>query len=140
MNKANICISEKDIIAGYQNISPNQINTLINGSLDEIIFRQIDLIPFDQRNQIIADILSKVKNSGQAIFEFLDIILMAKEIYLGSMSSKTVSGLIDGKRSLGYENDILELIANFPQFKIKNRYNNGASIVVTITKEIKNEK
>jgi hypothetical protein len=96
-------------------------------------------MPFDQRNQIIADILSKIKSGGQAIFEFLDIISMAKEIYLGSMSSKAASGLIDGKRSLGYENDLLELIGNFPQFQIKNRYNNGSSIVVTINKEIKNE-
>jgi len=64
---------------------------------------------------------------------------MAKEIYLGSMTPKAISGLIDGKRSLGYENDLLELIANFPQFQIKNRHNNGASIVVTINKEIKNE-
>jgi hypothetical protein len=55
------------------------------------------------------------------------------------MSSKAASGLIDGKRSLGYENDLLELIGNFPQFQIKNRYNNGSSIVVTINKEIKNE-
>jgi len=139
MNKINICVSEKDVIQGYQNITPNQINTLINGSLDEIIFKGLDLIPFDQRNQIIADILSKIKSGGQAIFEFLDIISMAKEIYLGSMSSKAVSGLIDGKRSLGYENDLLELIGNFPQFQIKNRYNNGSSIVVTINKEIKNE-
>ena len=139
MNKINICVSEKDVIQGYQNITPNQINTLINGSLDEIIFKGLDLIPFDQRNQIIADILSKIKSGGQAIFEFLDIISMAKEIYLGSMSSKAVSGLIDGKRSLGYENDLLELIGNFSQFQIKNRYNNGSSIVVTINKEIKNE-
>jgi hypothetical protein len=139
MNKINICVSEKDVIQGYQNITPNQINTLINGSLDEIIFKGLDLMPFDQRNQIIADILSKIKSGGQAIFEFLDIISMAKEMYLGSMSSKAASGLIDGKRSLGYENDLLELIGNFPQFQIKNRYNNGSSIVVTINKEIKNE-
>lgn len=139
MNKINICISEKDVIPGYQNITPNQINTTINGSVDELIFKGLDLISYEQRNQIIADILSKVKSGGQAIFEFLDIIAMAKEIYLGSMSCKTVSGLIDGKRSLGYENDIIDLIANFPQFKIKNRYINGSSIVVIVSKEIKNE-
>ena len=139
MNKTNICISEKDVIPGYNNITPNQINNLINGSVDEIIFKNLDLTSFEQRNQMVADILSKIKSGGQAIFEFLDIISMAKEIYLGSMSSKAVSSLVDGKRSLGYENDLLELIGNFPQFKIKNRYNNGSSIVVTISKEIKNE-
>ena len=139
MNKINICVSEKDVIQGYQNITPTQITNLINGSVDEIIFKGLDFIPYEQRNQIVADILSKIKSGGQAIFEFLDIIAMAKEIYLGSMTPKTISGLIDGKRSLGYENDLLELIANFPQFQIKNRHNNGASIVVTINKEIKNE-
>lgn len=139
MNKTNVCISEKDVIPGYNNITPNQINNLINGSIDEIIFKNLDLIAFDQRGQIVADILSKIKSGGQAIFEFLDIISVAKEIYLGSMTPKTLSGLIDGKRSLGYENDLLELIANFPQFKIKHRYNNGSFIVVTISKEIKNE-
>lgn len=139
MIKTNICISEKDVIAGYQNLTPTQIPNLVNGSIDEIIFKGLDLVPYEQRNQIIADILSKVKSGGQAIFEFLDIIAMAKEVYLGSMSSRAISGLVDGKRSLGYENDLLELIANFPQFHIKNRHNNGASIVVTINKEIKNE-
>lgn len=139
MNKINICALEKDVIQGYQNITPNQIGNLINGSIDEIIFKGLDIIPHDQRNQIIADILSKIKSGGQAIFEFLDIISMSKEIYLGSMSSKAISARIDGKRSLGYENDIVEIIANFPQFKIKHRHNNGDTIVITINKEIKNE-
>ena len=140
MNKANVCISEQYTIPGYKNITPSQISAIINGSLDEIIFKGLDFIEYEQRGQIIAEILSKVKSGGQAILEFLDIISMSKEVYLGSMSSKALSGLIDGKRSLGYENDILDIIANFPQFQIKHRHANGPSIAITISKEIKNEK
>lgn len=137
--KINLCLSEQYIIPGYQNITPNQISSLINGSVDEIVFRGLDLITYDQRSQIIVDILNKIKHKGEITLEFLDIITISKEIYLGSMTSKTISGLIDGKRSLGYEHDILDIVQNFPQFKIKNKYNNGQNIIITIVKEIKNE-
>lgn len=139
MIKINICLSEQEIIPGYQNITPNQIKNLVNGSIDEIIFKGLDLMGYEHRSQAIIEILNKIKNNGHVIFEFLDIISVGKEVYLGSMNSKTVSGLIDGKKSLGYEYDILEIIQNFPQFKIKNRYNNNHNIVISVIKEIPNE-
>lgn len=140
MTKINICLSEKDVIDGYQNITPNQLNTIVNGSVNEIIFRGLDFVTNEQRSQIIVDILNKVKNNGEVTFEFLDLVTMSKEAYLGSMTSKAISSLIDGKRSLGYEDDIVHIVENFPQFKIKNRFNHGQNIVMTIIKELKNEK
>lgn len=139
MIKINICNSEKDLVAGYQNITLSQVDGIVNGSIDEILFKGLDYIPYDQRTQIISAILSKIKHGGEIIFEILDIIAISKEIYLGSMTSKAISSLIDGKRSLGYESDIIELVGNFPQFKIKNRFNHASNIVIKILKEIKNE-
>lgn len=136
MNKVNICMSEKDAISGYANISVSQIQSMINGSIDDILFKGLDSVNHDQREALIIETLNKLKNNGTATFEFLDMLSIGRDIYNGVASSKYISNLIQNRSSVGYEKDFLELISNHKQFKIKNKYHNDTNIVIVIYKEI----
>lgn len=138
MNKVNVCLSEKDAITGYSNISIDQIPSLINGSIDELIFRGLDAVSYDQRMSTLLEILNKLKHKGSATLEFMDALSLGRDIYNGVANSKYVSSMIQNRSSVGYESDIMELIGNQKQFKIKNRYHNDTNIVMTIYKELPN--
>lgn len=138
MNKINVCMSDKDVITGYNNISVSQIPSLINGSIDDLLFKGLDAMTHDQRASTVIEILNKLKHQGTATFEFLDMLSVGRDIYNGVANSKYVSNLIQNRSSVGYESDFIELISNYKQFKIKNRYHNDTNIVVVIHKELPN--
>lgn len=138
MIKVNICVSQNDEIEGYHNITTNQVSALVNGSVDDIMFACMDDVGIEDRARLIAEILSKIKHGGSATFKFADVFAMGRDMYMGTISTKSLSDLICKKQSLGYESDILETVDRFPQFSIKNRYNNNQNIVLTVTKDLSN--
>lgn len=138
MNKVNVCMSEKDAITGYANVSVGQVQSLINGSIDELIFKGLDSISHDQRISVVLEILNKLKHKGTATLEFLDMLSLGRDVFNGVANSKYVSSMIQNRASVGYESDILELIANNKQFRVKNRYHNDTNIVMIIYKELPN--
>lgn len=132
--KINICLSDKDVIDGYQNISISQIDTLINGSIDEILFTKLDNVPFNDRLSILANVLNKIKFNGVLIIEMLDLIAIGKDMSSGSVTSKTISSLVENIVSVGYEFDILEYVGNFPQYQVQKKYSHNYKLKIHIAK------
>lgn len=133
--KINICLSDQDVIDGYQNISISQIDSVVNGSVDEILFTKIDNVPYGERLSVFSNILNKIKYNGVLITELLDLISIGKDISSGSLSSKTVSSLIQNIVSVGYEFDILEYVGNFPQYQIQKKYSHNYKLKIHIVKK-----
>jgi len=132
--KINICLSDKDVIDGYQNISISQIDTLINGSIDEILFTKLDNVPFNDRPPILANVLNKIKFNGVLIIEMLDLVAIGKDMSSGSVTSKTISSLVENIVSVGYEFDILEYVGNFPQYQVQKKYSHNYKLKIHIAK------
>lgn len=132
--KINICLSDKDVIDGYQNISISQIDTLINGSIDEILFTKLDNVPFNDRLSILANVLNKIKFNGVLIIEMLDLVAIGKDMSSGSVTSKTISSLVENIVSVGYEFDILEYVGNFPQYQVQKKYSHNYKLKIHIAK------
>lgn len=135
MIKVNVCLSETDAIDGYNNISINQLGTLVNGSIDELVFRNLDGISHEARISTVSDLLSKIKYDGSLTIEILDLMAIGKEMFNGSITSKSLSALLSGARSVGYEFDIVEQIANFQSFIIRNKYTRNFKLTIIITKQ-----
>jgi hypothetical protein len=134
--KINICLSEKDTIQGYNNIAIDQINNLVNGSVSEILFKQLDSISHSDRGSLLSNILGKIKYNGLLIIEVLDTMSLGKDISNGSVSSKTVSELLQDIVSVQYEFDIMELIGNFPQYYVEHRYSHNYKLILHLRKAI----
>jgi len=132
--KINICLSDQDVIDGYQNISISQIDSIVNGSIDEILFTKLDNVSYNERLPLISNVLNKMKYNGILVIELLDLIAIGKDISSGSLSSKTVSSLIQNTVSVSYEFDILEHIGNFPQYKVQKKYSHNYKLKLHVVK------
>lgn len=132
--KINICLSEQDSIDGYNNISINQIPNIINGSVDEIMFKKLDNIPYQDRISTLSSLLNKIKYNGHLILEITDIMQVGRDMSSGTLTSKTASAIIAPIVSVCYEFDILNQLANFPNFTIQNRYGHNYKLTINITK------
>lgn len=133
--KINVCLSDQDVIDGYQNISISQIDSIVNGSVDEILFTKLDNVPHNERLSIVSSILNKMKYNGTLTIELLDLISIGKDISSGALSSKTVSSLVQNIVSVGYEFDILEHVGNFPQYQVQKKYSHNYKLKIHIVKK-----
>lgn len=134
MIKINICLTEQDAINGYTNVSINQLNGLVNGSIDEIIFRRIDGLSYEERVPILSTMLLKMKYNGILILEMLDLMSVGKEMFVGSITSKSLSTLLSQVTSVGYEFDIIDQLSNFPNYLIRNKHSHNHKLTLTIIK------
>lgn len=138
MKKVNLCITENDSIDGFNNISVAQLDAIPNGSIDNIMINVLNNIEYEQSKSVIVSVLKKLKHKGQATIRILDLLSVSKDIFYGVATSKSVSGILGQKSSFLYEEDILDVVDNFPQFQIKNKHKDQNTLVFVIYKELKN--
>lgn len=138
MKKVNLCITENDSIDGFNNISVAQLDAIPNGSIDNIMINVLNNIEYEQSKSVIVSVLRKLKHKGQATIRILDLLSVSKDIFYGVATSKSVSGILGQKSSFLYEEDILDVVNNFPQFQIKNKHKDQNTLVFVIYKELKN--
>lgn len=138
MKKVNLCISENDSISDFFNVSVSQIDSVPNGSIENINVAIINGLEYEEAKNILIQSLKKLKNEGLLTIEILDILTVAKDIFYGSATSKSVSAVLSNIKSVFYEQEIIDIVTNFPQFKIQNRYKDNNNIVMVVYKELKN--
>lgn len=138
MKKVNLCITEKDAIDGFNNISIAQLDAIPNGSIDNIMINVLNNIEYEESKSIVVTVLKKLKHKGQATVRILDLLSVSKDIFYGTATSKSISGVLAQKASFLYEDDILSVVNNFPQFKVKNKHKDQNTLVFVIYKELKN--
>lgn len=138
MKKVNLCITEKDAIDGFNNISIAQLDAIPNGSIDNIMINVLNNIEYEQSKSVIVSVLKKLKHKGQATIRILDLLSISKDIFYGTATSKSVSGVLAQKSSFLYEEDILSVVNNFPQFQVKNKHKDQSTLVFVVYKELKN--
>ena len=139
MTKINICIDpEKEIgISGYGHLALDNISNIVNGSAEDIIFKYADEIDPDVRSGLTVELLKKIRHQGTLTLEFLNVGLVGKNIYNGSINGLMLSKIMGKKKSFIFLSEIEELIESIPKFFIKNKYNMNNNIVVVIIKDVK---
>lgn len=139
MTKINICIDpEKEIgISGYVHLALDNISNIVNGSAEDIIFKYADEIDPDVRSGLTVELLKKIRHQGTLTLEFLNVGLVGKNIYNGSINGLMLSKIMGKKKSFIFLSEIEELIESIPKFFIKNKYNMNNNIVVVIIKDVK---
>jgi hypothetical protein len=136
MNKLNICLQQQDAVSGYNNLPIENLNAIVNGTVDEILFIHGDMIEHNQRKNILIDLFKKLRNRGLLILVFLNIKSVAKQIYKTNISGSHISNLIGSKLSFMPENELEELVYSIKELSIINKYYDNEKIVVKITKDM----
>jgi hypothetical protein len=99
----NICINKQlfQNINGFENIDINNLNSLINYSVNTILLDNLNLLETDNFQEVIGSIFNKVAVGGQMVIRFIDAKLLAK---------KYVENLIDDKDFIVYISAIKSIL------------------------------
>lgn len=136
MNKINVCLAENHAISGYNNILIENLENIVNGSIDDILFIYSDQIDHPSRNSVIMTLFKKLRNKGTLNLVFCNIYSICKQIYKTNMSSSTISSLLASKRSFMTEAELDEIVYSLKELSIINKQYNNNNIVVKIKKEM----
>lgn len=136
MNKLNICLKQEDAISGYNNLPIENLNAIVNGTVDEILFVHGDAISYNERKTILIELFKKLRNKGLLILVFLNIKSIAKQIFKTNISGSNISNIIGSKLSFIPENELEELIYSIKELSIINKYYDNEKVVIKITKDM----
>ena len=112
----NICINKQlfQNINGFENIDINNLNSLINYSVNTILLDNLNLLETDNFQEVIGSIFNKVAVGGQMVIRFIDAKLLAKKYVENLINDKDFIVYISAIKSiLTVENICSYLDANF---------------------------
>lgn len=104
--KINITTNPSGSILGYKNIflSNNNfakdIDSIINNCCEEIIFTSVDYIPYNETENIILKILSKLRIGGRIIVSGLNFDVLVRAGISGNISEQDFSQIIEDIKSI----------------------------------------
>lgn len=126
--------STKDSVDGYNNISVDQIASITNGYVTNIIMTTLDKLDSDKRNAIFIECLKKLSFGGQLTIKFLNLILLASRIKSSYINGNKFSEIIAESKSFWTESDFMELIAGLNDYKLIKIINEDLNIIAVIEK------
>lgn len=126
--------SSQSAISGFDNLDVDNLDKLINGTIDFIVCESLDDLDYVSRLKIINTIFKKLSFGGEVTFKFLNSYQLCKNIIKGDMTSKSLSEVVASVNSLFLESDMMDIINQMESVKIIKIYNNNNHIVMNIKK------
>lgn len=136
MNKLNIVNSENDHINGYENIKIENINSVINGTCENIICSVLDSFSYKDRLSSIVTMCKKLSNMGSLTLRFIDGTRLCKDAYKGNVNSSFISGVLEQTKSIFLDSDITELVSQMQDINIAKAYNDNLYCIVILQKNL----
>lgn len=130
----NFVLNNTANIKGYDNVLINNIHTIINGYVDDILCICLDELDWDIRKNVLDEIINKLAFEGKAVFKFVNATLLADRIIKNELDTKKLSDIIKNTKSLWSEYVILDIFNSLSSIKVDNYYNEGVNTVITILK------
>jgi hypothetical protein len=121
-------------ISGFDNLDINNLDKLINGTIDFIVCEILDKLEYEDRLKTINTIFKKLSFGGEVTFKFMNAFQLCKNIVKGDMTSKSLSDTISNLKSLFLESDTIDIINQMENVKIIKIYNNNNYIIMNIKK------
>jgi hypothetical protein len=123
-----------ETIAGFDNLNIENLDKLINGTIDFIVCEILDKLNYNDRLKTINTIFKKLSFGGEVTFKFMNAYQLCKNIVKGDMTSKSLSETIQDLNSLFLESDTIDIMNQMENVKIIKVYNNNNYIIMNIKK------
>lgn len=130
----NFILDNSSQIKGYDNILITNINTIINGYVDDILCECLDDLEEEIRLSVLNEIINKLAFEGKAVFRFVNATLLADRIIKNELDTKKLSSIIKNIKSLWSEYVIIDIFNSLPSIKVDNYYNENVNTVITVIK------
>lgn len=130
----NFILDDPESLDGYQNVKIQDINNVVNGFVENIICNCLDLIDFNQRENVLQAIVSKLAFEGTATFRFMNATMLAGRIIKNDLNSAKISAAISTCKSIWTDSTILEIMSSLPNIQIQKNYIENIHTVISIKK------
>jgi glutamine amidotransferase-like uncharacterized protein len=113
--KLNIATSPQKIISGYTNcfIENDSVDLkhIISNSCEEIIMvESVDAISYENFEEVIANIVSKLRLKGKLIISGINLDIVSRSLISEELSEKDYSSIIMNIRSMRSRNSVISII------------------------------
>jgi hypothetical protein len=134
--KRNINIIHQNLnirLNGFEPISLNNIDTLVDCSVDNIVYSVIESINKTDGKNIFVQLMQKLRPSGSLVVKFCDIKYLCDNFINNKISNDEFGNKIKSLNNILTLDEILTYI-DIKSCKISHIARDGDDIVVTITK------
>jgi hypothetical protein len=131
-----ITIDKSSNIDNYTTISINEVSSLVNGYVSNIVCECLDQIEYKARSLVLNDIISKIAFEGSATFKFLNGSVLASKIIRNDIDSQKISSYITNAKSIWTESKILQVFNSFANIMIQKNYIENIYTVLVVTKQL----
>jgi len=106
------CDSKQDMIKNIDNININNLQKIVNYSVDHLYFFIPEYIKSDDLKKYFAEIYNKIRPQGKVIIRFLDFKEASKKYINNIIDDATLFSLIQNKKSIMSLNLLYSLMDN----------------------------
>lgn len=136
MKKINVIFDDSDKIEGYSNISAEQVSSLTNGTCEEIFCLTLDKYNYDARLNLIVVLCKKLSNLGLLTLKFINGTKICRDAFKGNATSRSLSSIVNQSKSIFFESDIHEIVAQIDNMIIFKTFNNNTEITTVLQKKL----
>lgn len=120
-------------VANFENIHIDNIDGLINFSIDNIILGFINFLDKKTAQKIMLGLLSKIRPQGSVIISFIDLQLVCKNYLNNNISNDDMINLIKPINNIVNIDEIMTYI-DIAKFRITSISRQNTNIVLNITR------
>ena len=106
------CDSKQDMIKNIDNININNLQKIVNHSVDHLYFFIPEYIKSDDLKKYFAEIYNKIRPQGKVIIRFLDFKEVSKKYINNIIDDATLFSLMQNKKSIMSLNLLYSLMDN----------------------------
>lgn len=132
INEINIVSSADQNLDGYQNVPIDQVKSITNGYVKNIICNCLDQLNYDNRNALFLELTQKMCVNGTLTIRFLNLNLIPNKITNGDITGQKFSSILGYTNSCWSENEFSDLIQRLGDCVIAKLFHEHIYTVVSL--------
>lgn len=124
------------VLEGYANIPISDLDTVVNGYINNVVCEYLDHLPHIQRIPILGSIISKIAFEGSATFKMINATVLSQKILRNEINSEQLSNIISSIQSMWTESIIDSVFNNIQHITIQNHYIDNIYSIISVSKKI----
>lgn len=131
----NLYTEEKDIVSTFEAVLVNNIDSISNGSISNMICHFIDKIPLSEKQNFLHVMLNKLKSGGKLRLAFIDFERFKIQLYRDQISQDDFNTIIKSIDSLWTTEQIISFVKTLKNFVISEYFIEGNLTHIFIEKK-----
>lgn len=114
----NLYIEAKDIVSTFETVLVNNIDSISNGSISNMICHFIDKIPLSEKQNFLHVMLNKLAPGGKLRLAFVDFERFKIQLYRDQISQDEFNSMMQSINSLWTTEQILSFVKTLKNFVV----------------------